>query len=76
MRGRSRRIRAAVYAPLSQIIIYITKILRHMTHEEIKLAQYIDELSVGHVNFTKLGDDIFRANNQSRYVIDSLAFCN
>lgn len=45
-----------------------------MTPEEIKLAQYINKLSTTHVNFTKLGDDIFQANSQSRYVIDSLAF--
>ncbi|SDD40640.1 hypothetical protein SAMN05216464_101648 [Mucilaginibacter pineti] len=45
-----------------------------MTPEEIKLAQYINKLSNTHVNFTKLGEEILYANNQARYVIDSLAF--
>jgi len=45
-----------------------------METEETKLAQYIDELSVSHVKFAKLGDDILQANNQSKYVIDSFAY--
>jgi len=44
-----------------------------MEPEEIKLAQYINELSVSHVKFTKLGEDISQANNQAKYVVDSLA---
>jgi hypothetical protein len=45
-----------------------------MKPEEIKLAQYIDELSVSYVKFTKLGEDILQANNQARYIIDSFAY--
>ncbi len=45
-----------------------------MDAEEKKLAQYINELSVSHVKFTKLGEDILQANNQTSYIIDSFAY--
>ena len=45
-----------------------------MTPEEITLAQFLKELSTNHVKFAKLGKEIEDANNQARYVIDSLAF--
>ena len=45
-----------------------------MKTEEVKLANYLNELSTSHVKFIKLGKEIEDANNQSRYVIDSLAY--
>ena len=45
-----------------------------MTPEEIKLAQFLKALSTNYVQFIKLGKEIENANNQDRYVIDSLAF--
>jgi hypothetical protein len=45
-----------------------------METEEIKLAQFLKDLSTCHAKFTKLGEEIERANNNSPYVIDSLAY--
>lgn len=45
-----------------------------MKTEEIKLAQYINELAASPAKFAKLGEEITYANNQSPYVIDSFAF--
>jgi len=45
-----------------------------MDVEETKLAQYIKELSTNYVKFTKLGEDISQANNQTSYIIDSFAY--
>lgn len=45
-----------------------------MEPEEIKLAQYINQLSLSYVKFTKLGEDIAHANNQAPYIIDSFAY--
>lgn len=45
-----------------------------MDAEETKLAQYINELSTNYVKFTKLGEDISQANNQTSYIIDSFAY--
>lgn len=44
-----------------------------MESDEAKLAQCLKELSILHRKFTKLGEDIISANNQTWYVIDSLA---
>jgi hypothetical protein len=45
-----------------------------METEEIKLTQFLKELSTNNVKFTQLGKEIERANNNSPYVIDSLAY--
>jgi len=45
-----------------------------METEEIKLAKCINELLAFHVKFTKLGEEIKSANNQSPYVVDLLAY--
>jgi hypothetical protein len=45
-----------------------------MKTKEIKLAEYINELSTSHAKFTKLGEEIKNANNQSPYVVDLLAY--
>ena len=45
-----------------------------MITEEKKLAQLLNELSTNYVKFIKLGKEIEYANNQCRYVIDSLAY--
>jgi hypothetical protein len=44
-----------------------------MKSEEVKLAQCIKDVSISHEKFTKMGKDIIRANDQTWYVIDSLA---
>jgi len=44
-----------------------------METEKIKLAEYIKELSITHVKFIKIGDEILQANNQTMYLIDTLA---
>ncbi|MFA6248917.1 MAG: hypothetical protein WC615_18380 [Mucilaginibacter sp.] len=44
-----------------------------MKSEEEKLKHCLRELSVAHVKFTKFGEDILNANNQTWYVVDSLA---
>ena len=45
-----------------------------MVPEEIKLAEYINELSLTHKKFTNMGGIIMQANNQKMYVMDLLAF--
>ena len=44
-----------------------------METEETKLTKYINELSLTHKKFTDMGEDIMRANNGTKYLID---FCS